>query len=288
MSAVAKPHDKLSDRLRARAHALSPSLLRVIEFIDTHRHDAMTKSAMELAAEIGTSDATVIRAIQAIGFDGLRELKQVLATASGSGQTPVDTIARTIASIKERSATAVDQVFSDHLGIFNALEQPETRAHIFAAVECLSAASRVGVFGGGAAAFLGRYLALCLNQVGRPTATFDGYMAPLPEQLLEMRTCDAVIMLAFGGPYKEATSTIAEARRLRIPIVLVTNSKEQALTRHASVVVPVTCNQAGRVMLHGATLVCLEAIIMGMIAADPPKTLSALERLGELRRSISK
>ena len=63
--------DKLSGRIRARARALSPSLAKVLEFIDLNRHEAMTKSAMELAAAIGKSDATVIRAVQAAGFDGV-------------------------------------------------------------------------------------------------------------------------------------------------------------------------------------------------------------------------
>lgn len=288
MSAVANPNDKLSDRIRVRARGMSPSLARVLDYIDTHRHEVMTQSAMELAAAIGTSDATVVRAVQAAGFQGLRELRQALATALGSGQTPIDTLRRTFASIKEHSANAVDQVFADHRETFADLESVETRARIQEAIQCLAPANRVGVFGGGAIAFLGRYLALCLNQIGRPTAVFDGYMAPLPEQLLEMRDVDAILMLAFGGPYKEATSTIAEARHFRVPIVLVTNSQQQALTRHATVVVPVKCSQAGRAIIHGATLVCLEAIIMGMVTDNPPKTMSALERLGALRRSVSK
>ncbi len=286
MSAVAKPHDKLSDRIRVRGRVMSPSLARVLEYIDTHRHEVMTQSAMELAAAIGTSDATVVRAVQAAGFQGLRELRQALATALGSGRTPIDTLTRTVASIKERSANAVDQVFADHRETLAALETDETRARIQDAIQCLAPANRVGVFGGGATAFLGRYLALCLNQIGRPTAVFDGYMAPLPEQLLDMRDVDAVLMLAFGGPYKEAMSTIAEARRVRVPIVLITNSTEQALTRHATVVVPVMCSQAGRAIIHGATLVCLEAIILGMVTDDPPKTMLTLERLGALRRSV--
>lgn len=288
MSVLAKPTDKLSDRIRGRGRSLSPSLMRVLEFIDTHRYEVMTQSAMELAAAIGTSDATVVRAVQAVGFQGLRELRQALATTLGAGQTPIDTITRTVALIKERSATAVDQVFSDHQASFAALESAETRERIAAAIACLAPASRVGVFGGGAAAFLGRYLALGLSQIGRPTAVFDGYMAPLPEQLLEMRSVDALVMLAFGGAYKEATSTIAEARRFKVPIVLITNSSEQALTRHAAVVVPIMCSQAGRVIIHGATLVCLEAIILGMVAADPPKSMSALERLSALRRTLAR
>lgn len=288
MAAETHQHDRLSDRIRVRTSGMSPSLARVLEYIDTHRHEVLTQSAMELAAAIGTSDATVVRAVQAAGFQGLKELRQALATALGSGQTPIDTLTRTFASIEEQSASIVDQVFADHRRAVAALETKEIQERIHEAIQYLAQANRVGVFGGGAAAFLGRYLSLCLNQVGRPTAMFDGYMAPLPEQLLEMRDVDALIMLAFGRAYKAATSTIAEARRFKIPIVLITNSTEPALTRHAAVVVPVVCSQNGRAMMHSATFVCLEAIILGVVADNPPKTMSTLERLGALRKSLSK
>jgi DNA-binding MurR/RpiR family transcriptional regulator len=288
MPAIGPPNDKLSERIRIKSRRLSPSLARVLEFIDTHRHEAMTQSALELAATIGTSDATIIRAVQALGLTGLRELRQVLATASGAGQTPVDTITRTIASIKEHSATAVDQVFSDHQETFGALASAETRASILAAAEQLSHAKRIGVFGIGATAFLARYFALSLNRIGRPTAVFDGFMAPLPEQLLELRNVDALLMLAFGRPYREATSTITAARRLKIPIALITDSNELAITRRAAVIVPVSRGSAGRIAMHGATFVCLEAIIFAMAAEDPSKTISTLERLKELRGAIYK
>ena len=288
MSAVTKANDKLSDRLRTRARGLSPSLLRVLEFIDANRHEAMTKSAMELAAAIGTSDATVIRAVQAVGFDGLKELKQVLASAFGSGQTPVDTITRTVASIKKHSATAVDQVFADHRETFAALTSTETRASILAAVELLSSADRIGIFGIASTAFLARYFALSLNRTGRQTALFDACLAPLPEQLLEMRSVDVLLMLAYGKPFKEAMSTVAEARRHRVPIVLITDSQEAGLARQAAVTVPVLRGYAGHIAMHGATFVCLEAITFAVTAEDPTRAISTLERLGELRRSVHK
>lgn len=288
MSLEGRATDKLRDRLRARGRTLSPSLLRVLEFIDTHRHEAMTKSAMELAAAIGTSDATVIRAVQALGFDGLRELKQVLATASGAGQTPVDTIRRTCESIKEHSATAIDQVFADHQETFSALASEEVRGSILAAVEKLSPAKRIGVFGIGSTAFLARYFALSLNRTGRSTAVFDECMAPLPEQLLELRSVNVLLMLAYGKPYRQATSTIAEARRLKIPIVLITDTKDAPIARHAAVVVPVLRRHAGHVAMHGTTLVCLEAIIFALVADDPSRAITNLERLNELRKAVYK
>lgn len=280
--------DKISNRIRDRGHSLSPALVRVLDFIDTHRHEVMTMSAMELAQLIGTSDATVVRAVQAVGFQGLKELRHAISASLGMEQTPIDTITRTFELAKARSESVVDQVFAAHKETFAALENPEVRDRISAAIECLSSANRLGIFGGGAPALLGRYLALALSQIGRPTALFDGYMSPLPEQLLDMRNVDALLMLAFGRPHRGSIMTMSEAKQQRLPVVLITNSKENTLTRHANVVIPVVCSRAGGIIVHGATLVCLEAIIMGMVEDDPRKTMSSLERLGELRRSLHK
>lgn len=278
--------DKLSGRLKTRARLVSPSLARVLEYIDSHREEVMGKSAMELAATIGTSDATVVRAVQAAGFDGLRQLREAIASAAGRGRTPIDSITRTIAQTKEHSETIVEQVFADHREAFAGLESEATRRQISAAIECLARARRVGVFGGGAAAFLGRYFALALGQIGRPTVVFDGFMSPLPEQLLEMKNVDATVMLAFGRPYRAMKSTMREARRCRVPVVIITDMTDQAFLRQADVVVPVVCSQAGRTILHGATLVCLEAITMGVIEQDPARTLSTLEHLTALRNDL--
>jgi len=286
MPTIDHPNDKLSSRISARARLVSPSLARVLMFIDTHRDEVMSRSAVELAASIGTSDATVIRAVQAAGFDGLRELREAIATAAGTGRTPIDSITRSIAQTKEGAESIVEQVFDDHRAAFASLDSEAARQQISAAIECLSRAHKIGVFGGGAAAFLGRYFALALVQIGRPAAVFDGFTSPLPEQLLEMKNVDATLVLAFGRPYKAMTSTIAEARRCRVPVVMVTDMSNQAILRHADVVVPVICSQAGRTILHGATLVCLEAIVMGIIARDPSQTLSTLEHLSALRNAV--
>ena len=283
-----KPNDKLKDRIRARAQGLSPSLVRVLEYMDDHRHEVMTMSAMELAAEIGTSDATVVRAVQAVGFQGLKELRQAIATTLGYGQTPVDSIARTVASVKEHSATAVDQVLADHQETFGALAAESSRNNVRAAADLLSSAERIGVFGIASTAFLARYFALSVNRVGRPTAVFDALTAPLPEQLLEMRSVDVLLMLAFGKPFREAKTTIAEAKRHNVPIVLITDSKDAPLVRHAAVIVEVLRSHAGHVPMHATTLVCLEALIFALTATEPPRAIATLERLGDLRRSLFK
>ena len=70
--------DVYGDRFRARAHQLTPRLLQVARYIHDNREAVMEQTAMEIAAVLKTSDATVVRAIQALGFAGLRDLKQTL------------------------------------------------------------------------------------------------------------------------------------------------------------------------------------------------------------------
>jgi DNA-binding MurR/RpiR family transcriptional regulator len=103
-----------------------------------------------------------------------------------------------------------------------------------------------------------------------------------------MQELDVMVMLAYGQPYTEAMACLAEAGRLRKPIILVTDNAEQGLVDHASVVVAVHRGEAGRVALHGATFVCLEAISLALVSHDEPLAIGTLERLNELRKSVGK
>jgi DNA-binding MurR/RpiR family transcriptional regulator len=283
-----EPVDKLGNRIRARINELSPSLARVIKFIDANRLDAMTKSAVDLGRMIGTSDASVIRAVKALGFEGFKDLKQELAASLGKGHSAADNMIRTLTDVGDSYDAAIDRVLNDHEASFKALRSPETRAQISAAVKLLASARRIGVFGLGPSSHLARYFALQVTRSGRPAQVFDGSGSPLPDQLLGMQDVDVVVMLAYGRPYKEATTCLAEARRVRTRILLITDSAEKGLASHATAVVAVHRGKAGRVALHGATLVCLEAIMLGLASRNKDRSILTLERLNELRKSLGK
>lgn len=283
-----EPVDKLGIRIRARINDLSPSLAQVIDFIDANRLDAMTKSAVELGRMIGTSDASVIRAVKAIGFEGFKELKQELAASLGKGQSAADNMIRTLGDIGDGYDAAIDLVLEDHNAALKALGSAATRAQISAAVKLLASARRIGVFGIGPSAHLARYFALQVVRSGRSAQIFDGSGSPLPDQLLGMQDVDVVVMLTYGRPYKEATICMAEARRVRKRVLVITDFAEKGLASHATAVVAVHRGEAGRVALHGATLVCLEAIMLALASRNKDRSIVTLERLNELRKSLGK
>ena len=138
----------------------------------------------------------------------------------------------------------------------------------------------------GPSAALARYLAVMLGRTGRVARVLDATGIALADQMLDLAPGDALLMLAYGRAYREVVTVFAEARRLGLPVVLVTDSLEPRLARQADVVVPVRRGRAQRVALHGATLMALEAIGLGLAAARGDRAVATLERLNDLRAAI--
>jgi DNA-binding MurR/RpiR family transcriptional regulator len=279
--------DLFGERLRSRDRSLSRAELQVAKFIDQNRATAVACSAAQLAAEVGISDATVVRTAQALGFDGLSELRQALAATLEQRSSPVDNMRRTLADIGQDTERAIDLVLDTHREAIKALQSESTRAKIMAAVSQLHHANRIVVFGIGPSAPLAHYVTILLTRNGRAARTLDATGLGLADQLIDLHQGDALLILAYGRAYREVVATFAEARQLRLPTVLVTDSLDGKLARKAGVVIPAKRGRANRVALHATTLVVLEAIVLGLAASDQTRAMDALQRLNDLRAEVN-
>ena len=277
--------DLYRDRLHAHAAKLSPASQRVARYIDANRPAVLASSAMELATRTDTSDATVIRTVQSLGFKGLAELKQALVPSLEAASNLADDMRRTLADVGENTDLAIASVLDVHEAAMQQLRSPAGRERIAAAVAVLHPADRVGIFGIGPSAALAAYVATLLARSGRTVLMLDATGAMLADQLLALRSGDALLVLAYGRAYAEIVTVFDEARQLSLPIVLVTDSLDKKLSRFASVILPAHRGRSHRVALHGATLVCLEALALGLAAASP-HTVVSLDRLNRLRQAI--
>jgi len=279
--------DLFTERLQTHAAALAPAGKRVVQFIDQNRAMALASSAMDLAASTGTSDATVVRAVQALGFAGLGELKQALVSSVAGPSTPADNMRRTLEEVGESTAQAVRVVLETHAEALEALMQPDARARIVAAVSALHPAERIVVFGIGPSASLAAYTAILLERSGRRTKSLNTTGIMMADQMLDLRRGDALLALAYGRAYREVTTVFSEARRLGLSVVLVSDVADSKLARAADVVLSARRGRTDRVALHGTTLIALEAVILGLAAANRGDAMEALERLNTLRKAVS-
>ncbi len=278
--------DVFAERIAA-GRDLAPAARRVIQFIDSNRALALASSAMDIAARTGTSDATVIRAAQSLGFAGLAEVKQALLAAMAPTANPADAMRHTLDEIGPSTDRAIDTVLEAHAEALQVLHAPATRSRMLAAAAALHKVDRIMVFGIGPSAALAGYAAMLLARSGRRSGVLNSTGLMLADQMLGLGPNDGLLILAYGRPYREVVAVLAEARRLSLPIVLITDNLEARLSRQADVVIAVPRGRSERVALHGATLVVLEALALGLAAADRSRALATLDRLNELRRAVT-
>jgi DNA-binding MurR/RpiR family transcriptional regulator len=280
------PGPGFSDRVAQAEPFFAPAARRVAQFIDANRALALASSAVELASHAKTSDATVVRTVQALGYSGLGDLKQALAREF-DGKTPADNMRRTLQEAGPDTAQAIGTVLDTHAEAVENLRTPQMRVRIAAAAGVLRSAGRIAVFGIGPSAPIAGYIAGMLRRAGRESTALQVSGIMLADRLLELRAGDGLLILAYGEPYPEVKALFGEAKRLHLPTVLVTDTPASTLARMADAVLPGTRGRAERVALHGTTLVALEALVIGLAATDPPAAITALERLNRLRGAVS-
>lgn len=279
--------DRFSVRLVKDGGKLTPAAYRVATFIDNNRATVLASSAADLAASIGTSDATIVRAVQSLGFAGLPELKRELAKAMQRPTTPAADMGRTLSDVGGDTDRAIDLALKTHAKAVNSLQRGPARSALTKAVQTLHPADRIVVFGVGPSAPIARYVSVLLSRHGRKARILDATGIALADQLLDLNGGDVLLVMAYGRAYREITAVFTEARHLRLPIVLVTDSLDEALTRQAEVVVPAARGKASHAALHGATLVTLEAVVFGLAAADQGRSMASLHRLDHLRGLVA-
>lgn len=288
-AAVSRRVDLLGDRFRARAHQLSPRLAAVAAYINEHRHAVLESTALEIAAATQSSDATVIRAIQALGFAGLRDLKQTIERFLGPAINSAEKMSTTVGALACDINASIDFVVEGHQRACEALSEPQNRAAMAEAVALLAEARQVAIFGIGASGVLAEYTARLLVRNGTPACALNRTGILLAEQLLQLQRGDVLIMMGQKSAHREGLTTLAEARRLGIPAILLTNAPDSRFSREAHVVINVPRGgENGKVPLHGSVLLCLEMLVMSLASTAPQKTMKSMKRIQELHRSIGK
>ncbi|ELW9443917.1 TPA: MurR/RpiR family transcriptional regulator [Pluralibacter gergoviae] len=281
--------DLFGERLRARAGQLSPRLLAVANYINDNREAVLERTAMEIAAAAGTSDATVVRAVQALGFSGLRELKQTVERWFGPTVTSSEKMRSTVSALATDVNASMDFVLEGHRRACDALSAPRNRSAVAQAVALLGEAGQVGLFGIGASGILAEYSARLFSRIGLPAYVMNRTGFSLAEQLLRMQRGDVLIVMGQKSPHREGLTTLREAKRLGIPAILLTQAVDSRFSQEAQVVIEVPRGGGdGRMPLHGTVLVCLEMIVLSVAAAAPQKTLKSMKRVNDLHKAIGR
>jgi DNA-binding MurR/RpiR family transcriptional regulator len=83
--------------LEERGKAMSVGARRIVRFIVDSPALAIARSVAHLGSRLGTSDASVVRSAQVLGYAGLPELKRSLAASMDTEDSPAHAMGGTLA-----------------------------------------------------------------------------------------------------------------------------------------------------------------------------------------------
>jgi DNA-binding MurR/RpiR family transcriptional regulator len=166
-----QPRQTFAERAASALHRASATEKAVVRFFQDNREEVLVASAAELAAKIGTSDATVIRATQALDYSGLDDLRRHLAGELRTSLSPAARLARTLGAVKRDVASALGMMINIHVEALEALRRDIGTSQFQAAVDVLAKARRVVVFGLGPSSAVAEYFAIQLGRFGVESAT---------------------------------------------------------------------------------------------------------------------
>jgi DNA-binding MurR/RpiR family transcriptional regulator len=276
------------ERVDAAFAILSPAEQRVARFFAEQKHAALLGSAAQIAAQVGASDATVVRTARSLGFESLSHLREALLNDLTGSTSQGWRLRRTLDEAGDDSGGVLGHVLSTHREALEVLADPDFQDRFGRVINSLAAARRRHVFGIGPSACLAEYLALQFNRIGLETRALSATGIGLADQLLGMAEGDAVLMLAYAPIYREAEVTLDAAEQAGVPVMLVSDSLGPFVRGRVAEVLPVPRGRADHLAMHAGTMVVLEAMIVALAARDRDAALASLDRFGALRGGIDR
>ena len=278
---------RFADRAALALGQLSAAERDALRFFQENREEVLVSSAAALAAKIGTSDATVIRTAQALGYAGLDDFRRHLADELRASLSPAARLTRTLRALSKDTGSVLESIVDIHVRGLEKLKTDITPDGFDAAIRILSQANRIVVFGIGPSSALADYFVVQLGRFGIESRSFAQTGVLLADDLHRLKAGDAVVILAYTRVYCELESLLARTAHVGAQTILLTDSLGASLGKRVDLVLPVARGNTDWFSTHTGTLGLIEALLIALAAKQPSKTVAELKTLNELRADLA-
>ncbi|MGO1544450.1 MAG: MurR/RpiR family transcriptional regulator [Gulosibacter sp.] len=202
---------------------LTPTERKIGDYLLRHPDEVIDASALQIAAASETSDATVVRTVQKLGYGGLRDLKRELLedvlrrrNMSAALDHNIDQMLAT-----ERPLMSM---FADSVGVLEGFRQDLDDEQFDAAATLLTAARRVFTFGLGPGSFIAGFLALHLTRIGCDAVALSHTGYRIADDLLALSADDVIVLFAPYHQTPEVDAIIEHASATETDVILITEA----------------------------------------------------------------
>ncbi|MFJ1767035.1 MurR/RpiR family transcriptional regulator [Amycolatopsis sp. NPDC088138] len=244
------------------------------------------RSAVELGAETRTSNATVVRTLQTLGYAGLAELKTAIARPF-TDQTPPEVRARSrVEATKGDLPNVWEMVTTEWADRIKLMRDGFSVEAYQRAVELMLSAREIVPFGFAASFVVAEHLTFKLRRLGRRARTIRSSGFGLPDDLLGIERGDVVIAFDPGRLLVDVDVLLDRVRTVGAGCVLVTAELADQLKDAVDVVLIAPHSPTGLTGDAATAMVVADALIQGVAASDVETTVEYSHTLNTLRQQM--
>jgi DNA-binding MurR/RpiR family transcriptional regulator len=221
----------LEERLRQAEPTLSTKRRKLLRTILSHAEDTYFLTSRKLAERYGVDAATVVRTIQALGYEKYSDFASDLRSHFILNITPY-TVMKAAAREQRPIAAHVEHSLEMDMRNLSALRaQLDTRS-VVALARKLDRARRTLVIGVDLAAALSYLLAYLLVTLGFNAEAPVGSTGNVQQKINLLGPKDLVIAISFGRCLRETVNAAIRARERGVPTFGITDSDRTPIARY--------------------------------------------------------
>lgn len=278
---------RLREIVRGQWGELSPGERAVCQYlISCQPEDILFPTAAELGEATGTSNATVVRTVRRLGYDGLPGLKREIAQEFTTQVAPEDRIRQRVALVGQDAGRLLDTVFSEAGDQVRDCLQALSTESFEKAVTLLTTANTVMCYGVGGSELGARHLARRLGRLGRSARYVGATGFGLADELLGLRHGDTVVLFAPGRILRDLEVIIDHAKAVGAARILVTGRLDSTLAEDADVVLHAPLSPTGSTSEALPAILLVDGLRMAIASLDQTRTVETSHLLTVLRDQI--
>jgi len=268
--------------VRQRYAQLSPAHRRIADHILADGRRAALEPIANVAKSLRTSESTVVRFAQALGFAGYPEMRDQLRERFLETATSLDRLAASAAHPDGARGGILERTLAEDAdSIIRTLAQVD-RATFEAIVEAIATARRTYVVGFRGSAGIALVLGMGLRIFLPETRVVAVNVGDTPEELLSLRKADVVIVISYLRYAGQTLEILRFAHEAKARTVAITDSPASPVARLADHAL-ITRPTSPRSMASYAPAASLASAITEAVAArrgaDAGRSLRSAEAL---------
>ncbi len=262
---------------------LSTSRQRLLRRILDEPHEAYFLSSREMARRYEVDSATIVRTVQAMGYQKFADFAHDLRNHFVTQITPYT--AMKAAAQKNRSvADYIHQSIDQDLENLNALKAGLDVNKVVELVKQIHRTRRIVVVGIDFAASLAMSLAYGLVRLGCDAEAPTGSTGVVQNKVRIMTEKDLLVAISFGRGLRETVEAVQRARRRNVPTFGITDGDKTPIARFCDQYIIASIARTSFIDSYVASVAAINAILVACAHSQPKR---ALELLAQTEKEYS-